>query len=541
MRNWGTLAAVILAACQATPQIASAADGSNEVRFKLYRGYAIIVRGSIGNLKNLNFLVDTGAVPSVLDGRIASQLGVEMQDGQLSVLTKKLTTRHAIAPVVRLGPLQVQNLPVVVQNLAFAEDALGTRVDAMIGFDLLGQTPFTIDYRSKTIIFGPVDPSFATLPYRPGLPFVMVDLQVQQETIGIVVDTGASDLVLFESGIRDCRAAISTTQERTWSNMGGDIRVKKVQLSNAHLGTMLWGRRTAYVLDNNREKIAGVAGVLGTVALKAERVAFDPERKVLAWEQTRDQGWPQTRATPGVVEHDDPDLETMSRVPKLLNVAQKSEVSNLLIIREYNDAHLSESMLSEAQMDVARVFGRAGISISFVECGRGIGEAIASCQHAPGLTHLVLRILPGARAVGDSIFGVAFLSAEGTGAYSDVFYDSIAKLHIEWPATASRVLGHVMAHEIGHLLLGSNAHSAMGIMTPSWNRANCVVSGWGHSYSRQNKPVQCATDCLLLSLHSRLCEAHGGRAGEMPWSLGPVVGLAAPIIATHHFQNRRGN
>jgi hypothetical protein len=49
-----------------------------------------------------------------------------------------------------------------------------------------------------------------------------------------------------------------------------------------------------------------------------------------------------------------------------------------------------------------------------------------------------------------------------------VFYDSVEKLHQDWHASLSRVLGHVMAHEIGHLLLGTNAHSPMGIMRPNW-------------------------------------------------------------------------
>lgn len=36
-----------------------ASDNANEVLFKLYRSNAIVVRGSVGNLKNLNFLIDT--------------------------------------------------------------------------------------------------------------------------------------------------------------------------------------------------------------------------------------------------------------------------------------------------------------------------------------------------------------------------------------------------------------------------------------------------------------------------------------------------
>ena len=52
----------------------SSAFTSNDVPFKLYRGYVIVIRGSIGGLTNLNFVVDTGAVPSVVDARIALKL-----------------------------------------------------------------------------------------------------------------------------------------------------------------------------------------------------------------------------------------------------------------------------------------------------------------------------------------------------------------------------------------------------------------------------------------------------------------------------------
>jgi len=49
-----------------------------------------------------------------------------------------------------------------------------------------------------------------------------------------------------------------------------------------------------------------------------------------------------------------------------------------------------------------------------------------------------------------------------------VFYDSVEKLHQDWHVSLSRVLGHTMAHEVGHLLLGTHAHSQMGIMRPNW-------------------------------------------------------------------------
>ena len=43
------------------------------------------------------------------------------------------------------------------------------------------------------------------------------------------------DLVLFEDAVRDCGDAIKNVGSRTWSNMGGEIRVKQVQLRDAYL------------------------------------------------------------------------------------------------------------------------------------------------------------------------------------------------------------------------------------------------------------------------------------------------------------------
>src|SRR5262249_2401796 len=128
-----------------------------------------------------------------------------------------------------------------------------------------------------------IDPSFATVPYAPGLPYAIVDLQVQQETLGILVDTGASNLVLFQSGLRNCRAAINNVGRETWISMGGEMPVGKAQLVGTYLGPVSWGQRVAYIPENSANQPSGLAGLLGTVTL-GKRVAFDPDRNVVAWD-----------------------------------------------------------------------------------------------------------------------------------------------------------------------------------------------------------------------------------------------------------------
>jgi predicted aspartyl protease len=242
-----TWAAVLLASAL-TPRVVFAADNPNEAPFKLYRGYAIVVRGSVGNIKNLNFLVDTGAVPSVLDQRIAQRLHLTGATEKLSVFTQKVDTERAVAPNVHIGPQQAEALPVVVKDLSFASDALGTHVDAMIGFDFLSRGPFTIDYESKKIVFGPVDSSLTPVPYEAHAGYALVELKIQQQSLRLLVDTGASNLVLFASATRECQRSIKNVGTRTWSNMGGEIHVQQVQLEDAYLGAFPWGTQDVFIL-----------------------------------------------------------------------------------------------------------------------------------------------------------------------------------------------------------------------------------------------------------------------------------------------------
>ena len=118
----------------------------------------------------------------------------------------------------------------------------------------------------------------------------------------------------------------------------------------------------------------------------------------------------------------------------------------------------------------------------WLDCSRPEGESIggAACRTPMNRSHLAVRIVPWSSKSGDAVFGNAFLSSDGEGAYSDVFYDSVKQLHEEWDARIPILLGHVIAHEIGHLLLGTNAHSWMGIM-------RATVAGRGVAEHRNGK------------------------------------------------------
>jgi hypothetical protein len=140
-------------------------------------------------------------------------------------------------------------------------------------------------------------------------------------------------------------------------------------------------------------------------------------------------------------------------------------------INLYNDARVPVPVLTEARLEAAKIFHRAEVRIAWIDCSsrQALGTSDPACENPRGPSHLVLRIVPWSFKSSDSVFGVAFLSLDGEGTYGNVFYDSVEKLHAEWHSGIASVLGHVMAHEIGHLLLGTNAHSRVGIMCSNWH------------------------------------------------------------------------
>ncbi len=133
-----------------------------------------------------------------------------------------------------------------------------------------------------------------------------------------------------------------------------------------------------------------------------------------------------------------------------------------------NSADVSRTVLRKAEFDAGQIFHRAGVEIEWADCQSG--AVVDVCQQVPGANQLVfvLHIVPTGRTSTDSVFGVAFLGEGGVGRYCNVFFDRVEETERASGTGAAHLLGAVVAHELGHLLLGSHGRSSLGIMTPVW-------------------------------------------------------------------------
>jgi hypothetical protein len=138
----------------------------------------------------------------------------------------------------------------------------------------------------------------------------------------------------------------------------------------------------------------------------------------------------------------------------------------------HDDAAIGLKTVMRAEEVAWGVFREAGIEVQWLNCGfeREPTHGSLGCAVAVFPTNLQLRIRRRSLRSRVDLLGVSYLSEEGTGCYSEVFVEPAEDLrrHESVELTVAELLGHAMAHEIGHLLLGSNAHSVAGIMRGRW-------------------------------------------------------------------------
>lgn len=140
-----------------------------------------------------------------------------------------------------------------------------------------------------------------------------------------------------------------------------------------------------------------------------------------------------------------------------------------LTVGIYNYASVPSHSMTLAWEQASEIFGRAGITLRWVDCPVSTPvpddqmEKWRACQKAADFGGVFLRIVPESMVIGlrlhDTTLGVALPPAVAV-----VLYQRTRDLAIRLGLSDHMVLGPVMAHEVGHLLLGEQPHAAAGIM-----------------------------------------------------------------------------
>jgi hypothetical protein len=138
-----------------------------------------------------------------------------------------------------------------------------------------------------------------------------------------------------------------------------------------------------------------------------------------------------------------------------------------LVVRLYDYAEVPRRVLTGAEQQTTTVFLRAGIQLSWMECGLSEAdkERFVDCEHVTDPLRLFVNIIPQlmAAALPPGRFGTSFAR------HAVVLNRQVEQTAADQGFPKALVLGYVMAHELGHLLLGKDSHGH-GIMMGTFGR-----------------------------------------------------------------------
>jgi len=185
----------------------------------------------------------------------------------------------------------------------------------------------------------------------------------------------------------------------------------------------------------------------------------------------------------------------------------KQEPTIRLAVSVFNDAEVPQNVLQVAQRRAETVLDGAGIVLTWLDCGtpdhwvQDIG-----CRDIAFPSHLSVRLARNGRHRTGDVFGESFLDDQGFGNYASVYVEPLAASKALDVVSEGDLLGYVVVHELGHLLLGLDSHSADGVMRGKWNFAALQQVARGTLIFSANEAERMRARYLLASARQKAAE-----------------------------------
>jgi hypothetical protein len=180
-------------------------------------------------------------------------------------------------------------------------------------------------------------------------------------------------------------------------------------------------------------------------------------------------------------------------------LADSIESKPVLVFRIVNSAQVSEEVLNQAQQHAEKIYRKSGIRIEWLT-GNEIPETLVSTRRLLLRIHLVNDDVARRLRRPDNEAGFA-ISNDGQGARCAYVFVDRAEQQAEMVARLKSlkkeradalILGYVIAHEAGHLMLAHDSHTITGIMRARMDMSSLELAIQGRLMFQpeQSKSIQ---------------------------------------------------
>ena len=193
----------------------------------------------------------------------------------------------------------------------------------------------------------------------------------------------------------------------------------------------------------------------------------------------------------------------------------------------YNAIGVPDASLAGALAVAIRAIERAGIQAGWRNCvvvDRPSNSASDPCEDLLASNEVVVRMVPapasgpGLSSIPADTLGFSYVDSDAaSGVLATVYGDRVLTMATRAKADFPRLLGNTIAHEIGHMLLGTPAHASAGLMRAVWVDAELeryVDRDW--MFSKAEAGAMRRNLAARRRMHARpgVVTAEGGRQAE---------------------------
>lgn len=239
------------------------------------------------------FLFDTGASGTVIDSKIAKELGLEVV-GQVDSTgiggRTEVELRHLSS--LELAGVRVEDIPVTSRDLSGAERSMGTKVAGYLGVDLLSHGVIVYDESAVKIEFHvpsayklPQGGEWQIMPIHNGKPCVRMPYE---DHVGLfLIDTGAPGRLIFGPHAVERNKLLEdrkTTRSRAYGT-GGSVAARKGEIEHVEFGGERFENIPTTFITEHGGAGADVLrdGIVGANLIRRFILVFDIEGERIAY------------------------------------------------------------------------------------------------------------------------------------------------------------------------------------------------------------------------------------------------------------------
>lgn len=195
----------------------SAQSPDAPVKFRLVQDYLIIVPVQINDSETLEFLLDTGTNTSIIIPEVAARLRLRPVDRiEIVTVAGSVIAPRSFLPRLTLGGKSLEHTEVLWSDLPELR-RLDNRISGILGQNFLARFNFTLDFRQRRIIFADAGENqfeqAVRVPFETNKEQILLTLKIKQINLKFVLDSGASNLILFASGCQKLAKQIERSEQ----------------------------------------------------------------------------------------------------------------------------------------------------------------------------------------------------------------------------------------------------------------------------------------------------------------------------------------